>query len=530
MLKNIVAQRDDTLYIVGGSMLYSSPNGNYSGPSSCPMLTPMVLHFLRANNLTTNPDPVLRSLDISKSFQTSLGSANYFRGEKVPDTVPSVSDAALFPTESGFDLTFGRWYPYDSMVYGKKDAPIGDKKWKYEIATQRWTDTGIILKNWFREGSPRRVSSSMTAWIPSLKKGFLFGGTIAPANGTSLDVTELEGHPGLITYDQATNTWTNETMQFGGISEGGLVHITTATDERNLSEINIYSTNRSKWYTQHLLSDAVVPAPRFAFCTALKSASDGSSYQIYIMGGAEASSPVDAKGGPTVGSVWVLSIPSFEWAQLPVASKTTAADPGGRISPRCHAIGEHYIFYYGGTNTLNHHGTPACYGRTDEAFLFDVNALSWTDVFTPNEGTYEIPPQVIGLIGGDSKNGGSNKRAPAKGWSDRDLETVMALNITAAAEGSTAGGNASVSNDKSLANGPRTNGGVIAGVVIAGVAAAGLALLGVMMLHRRRQRRRSQHPHVSGDGVHDAELPSRGREQDGATTFSCLATSIALNH
>ncbi|KAG0636425.1 hypothetical protein HOY80DRAFT_1088840 [Tuber brumale] len=491
MSKNIVAQKDGILYIVGGLMLYSSPNGNYNGPNQ-----------------------VLQSLDISKSFQISLGSADYFSTEKVPDTVSGVSDAALFPTESGFDFTFGRWYPYNSTVYGKKDAPVGDKQWKYEIATRRWTDKGITLTNWIREDSSRTVSSSMTAWIPSLKKGFLFGGTFAPANGTSLDVTELEGHPGLITYDQATNTWTNETTPLGGIAEGGLVHITTAADERNFSEINIYSTNRSKWYTQHLPSNAATPAPRFAFCTALKSASDGSSHQIYIMGGVEASAPVNAMGGSTVGSVWALSIPSFEWAQLPVASRTMAADPRGRISPKCQAIGEHYIFYYGGMNTLNYHGTLGCYGK-NAAFLFDVNALSWTDVFTPNEGTYEIPPQVIGLIGG-GKSGGSNKRAPAEGWSNRDLETVMALKTTGAAGDSIAGGSAGGSNGKSLANGvgtnsdsSRTNVGVIAGVVIAGVAAAGLSLLGVMMLRRCRQRRRSQAPHVGGDGVGIAGSPLR---------------------
>ena len=71
----------------------------------------------------------------------------------------------------------------------------------------------------------------MTAWIPSLRKGFLFGGTFVSVNGTSSKVTSLEEHNGLITYDETTNTWTNETTPFGGISEGALVHITTATDE-----------------------------------------------------------------------------------------------------------------------------------------------------------------------------------------------------------------------------------------------------------------------------------------------------------
>jgi len=175
-------------------------------------------------------DPVLRSLNISKSFRTSLDSVNYIRTEEVPGAISGIFDAAFIPTETGFDLTFGAWGTYNSTIYGKKDPPIEDKKWQYDIAARRWTDTGIILKNWFEMNTPRKVSSSMTSWIPSLRKGFLFGGNFFSINGTS-KVTMLEEHNGLITYDQATNTWTNETTPFGGVADGGLVHITTATDE-----------------------------------------------------------------------------------------------------------------------------------------------------------------------------------------------------------------------------------------------------------------------------------------------------------
>jgi len=166
-----------------------------------------------------------------KGFNTSLDSVNYVRTEEIPVTIPGVLDAALFPTEAGIDLTFGRWNPYNSTIHGKRDPPVEDRKWQYDIATQQWTDKRIILRNWFEQNSSRRVTSSMTAWIPSLKKGFLFGGTFFSVNGTSSKVTELEEHNGLITYDETTSTWKNETTPFGGISEGALVPITTATDE-----------------------------------------------------------------------------------------------------------------------------------------------------------------------------------------------------------------------------------------------------------------------------------------------------------
>ena len=184
-------------------------------------------------------------MNVSKSFQTSLDSANYVRTQEVPGTVPGVQDAAFFPTESGFDLSFGKWWPYNSTYYGTRDAPIENKKWQYDIATQQWTNTDITLKNWLQPNSQMRVSSGMTAWVPSLKQGFLFGGLMVAENATSLKVTALEEHNGLITYDQATNTWTNETTPVGGIAEGGLVHLTTATDE-----VLIQLGGRSDWATR----------------------------------------------------------------------------------------------------------------------------------------------------------------------------------------------------------------------------------------------------------------------------------------
>jgi len=99
------------------------------------------------------------------------------------------------------------------------------------------------------------------------------------------------------------------------------------------------------------------------------------------------------------GTIWVLSVPSFQWAQLSANSKNLAADPGTRFSPNCQTIGEHYIFYYGG-NKFSNLRDFVCDKRANAAFLFDVNTLTWTDEFTLNEGTYEVPPQVINLIGG----------------------------------------------------------------------------------------------------------------------------------
>jgi hypothetical protein len=195
-------------------------------------------------------------------------------------------------------------------------------------------------------------------------------------------------------------------------------------------------------------------------------------------------------------SVWVLSIPSLEWVLLPVASKATAVDPGRRYSPKCEAIGEHYIFYYGGATAMASSDTMIrCDMKANAAFLFDINTSTWIDEFKPNEGTYEIPSKVIEVIGGN-KRGGSTKKAPAKGWNDPDLEAIMALKTTATATSSPPPPNPG--------HGSKTNVGAIAGGSVAGVVAAALGLLGVIKLYRRRQ---GGIPWVNGRKASPAELP-----------------------
>ena len=267
----------------------------------------------------------------------------------------------------------------------------------------------------------------------------MFGGLFYIESSTSS--VELYEHGGLIVYDPATNIWANTSTPVGARSEGGFVHLTMATDEvliqfggragsrtvvvcslgrpiprsafilsrmgsdsilgqLPLSDIYIYSIKQSKWFTHSLGSGAVVPTSRHAFCTVVKSAPDGSSYQIYMFGGLEVDpSHSEIWIGPAATSVWVLTIPTFEWIQLSIRSKSAATDPQGRKHPSCAAIGEHYLLAHGGIGT-DGFGSLRCDKKANAAFLFDLNTLTWTNEFVPNEGTYEVPSDVISSIGG----------------------------------------------------------------------------------------------------------------------------------
>ena len=57
----------------------------------------------------------------------------------------------------------------------------------------------------------------------------MFGGVFLGESSTT--VQEKNEHNGLIVYDAADNSWTNTSTPVGAINEGGLVHLSTATDE-----------------------------------------------------------------------------------------------------------------------------------------------------------------------------------------------------------------------------------------------------------------------------------------------------------
>jgi len=128
-----------------------------------------------------------------------------------------------------FDLTVGKWEPPTTPFMERMWLPLGtgDGNMRLPPTIERCGDDP-------KELVPNKRSQEatwfMAVLVPSLK-GFLSGVDFVSGYGTSLLVADLEEHNWLITYDQATHTAANQATPFGGISDGDLVHITTATDE-----------------------------------------------------------------------------------------------------------------------------------------------------------------------------------------------------------------------------------------------------------------------------------------------------------
>jgi hypothetical protein len=159
----------------------------------------------------------------------------------------------------------------------------------------------------------------------------------------------------------------------------------------------IYSTKQSKWFSYTSPETSAVPNPHINFCATIVSAPDSSSYQIIIYAGR---TPPNMA---TVDSVWVLSIPSFDWVKLPGNATDSTRLPGRRWDPTCVKVGKKYMMSWGGRPFGDGQTDPNCDLDRDRGgnnvFLLDMSTGMWVDMFNPDDD-YEVPQSVVDVIGG----------------------------------------------------------------------------------------------------------------------------------
>lgn len=81
-------------------------------------------------------------------------------------------------------------------------------------------------------------------------------------------------------------------------------------------------------------------------------------------------------------------------------SVSTTGDTKGRITSSCITIGENYVLSYGGRETNGYSEEVNCDNQGNAAVLYDLNTLTLTDQFMPNQGTYKVSQKVYQMIGG----------------------------------------------------------------------------------------------------------------------------------
>ncbi|KAI5817929.1 hypothetical protein BZA77DRAFT_28968 [Pyronema omphalodes] len=442
----------------------------------------------------SGPNNDLRTIDVSKPFNIASDVDTFVKRTPLTGTVPRDTFGTLWPIAQDTLASFFGWHEisHDAVDHNisaiTKAYPL-ISKFTLDTTTNLWSAGQVKSTANFELPNQQdppflKIGSQMSAWIPSLQRGYYFGGYVfKDAADLTWDTFRGAGyHNGMLIYDAKLDTLTNVTIPSQN-TDGQLVHLTTKDDEilinfggsnpgqRNMTDFLIYSTKHSTWFNFHSSQTDPLPPPRSWFCTAVVSAPDNSSHQIFMYGGG-----TDDNAMASTDTVWVLSIPSFDWIQLPGGSQNTSIKlPRERREPTCLRVGKKYMMSWG--------GAPKSGCEEDGAhnvFLLDMTSGSWVNEFNPDDD-YEVPQKVVDVIGG-TKKGGATKLEPDGSFRDPQLARLMTFN-TGPNNGQTS--DALLSGNHSTSNKATT--GAIVGGVVGGI--AGLAIIGGAVFYMLRAKR-----------------------------------------
>ncbi|KAL9062554.1 MAG: hypothetical protein Q9157_008822 [Trypethelium eluteriae] len=275
-------------------------------------------------------------------------------------------------------------------------------------------------------------------------------------------------------------------IYFGGVIDQGNGSTTAA----NMSDILIYDLNSEVWYNQ--TATGTVPDERGKFCAGVTWPDDQSSYNIYLYGGQG-----HQNGDVAFDDVYILTLPSFQWIKW---YPTTPGPGRPHYDLTCNVIDGTQMLIIGGTFPLdNQCDAPNVYGTHNLNLGKNGPQNAQWDLFYPNITQYDVPSEIISVVGG-SASGGATKKDPANGWDDRDLSVYFSRTPSFAARTATRPipSSTGVGSGSSNSSSGSSNTGAIVGGVVGGI--AGLALvIGFVWFCLRRRRREGVAPKKSGD-------------------------------
>ncbi|OBT63644.1 hypothetical protein VE03_07295 [Pseudogymnoascus sp. 23342-1-I1] len=379
-------------------------------------------------------------------------------------------------------------------------------------------------------------------WTSSDKKHYSLGGSIGFLSNASDTSTrrELAMNQFLI-YDYETQTFENRTHPAHYLQgeaqyvptygeEGVLVFLAGKTPtDRNVADVNmgdtgiilVYDIHNDKFYNQ---SATNAPVGRYNLCSVGTGNAGNNSYEIFIYGGT--TSQNSTSNAVEMSKVFILSLPSFHWIEVPVPADTwRAAHTCETIAPA--SIGKYnrrQMISIGGTMSPSPNGVAS--SDTQDAWtsgmkILDLTTLTWGDEYDATAKAYERP-DVVNTYYNDN-TGYPNI------WGDPALEAIFktdrSLKVTAPSATTTSGnaGPTSSGSPDSGTTGEKksANTGAIAGGVVGGV--AGLALVGLAAFLWRRRTAKADKQYSSPannpqaqDAQGPAEMPAGYTDQPKA--------------
>ncbi|KAE8354609.1 hypothetical protein BDV28DRAFT_156106 [Aspergillus coremiiformis] len=427
------------------------------------------------------------------------------------DGMPTVYDNLTKPADAP-DVNGGILWS-DSVnkmlyLYGgefSQGSPANLSIWTYDALYHQWSP----MKPDATQKNIQRASYGAGVALQDRAAGFYYGGWLSNASVPAWGSLPPMALSGLLEYDMLQNSWTNSTgPDTVGRAEGVMVYIPSSegmlvyfggvkTPYSNgtvvgqpMDEILLYDISGSKWYTQKATGQ--VPEQRRRFCAGVTWAQDYSSYNIYFYGG------LSIAEGPGFDDVYILTLPSFRWIKwYPVAP-----GPGyPHHSMSCTVIDGAQMIVMGGTypNSTDC-DVPKVIGMHN-MYLGKQNPQNaiWAR-FRPNITTYQVPTEIISVIGG-SPTGGATTKTPANGFDDRDLEIFFQRVYTAPTRQPTRA--IPTSTEPPSTSAKSTPVGAIVGGVVGGVCGVSAAAVILYCCWRRKKSA----PTEAEEEMKESELP-----------------------
>ncbi|KAK6333736.1 hypothetical protein TWF730_003919 [Orbilia blumenaviensis] len=482
--------------------------------------------YVRNSRRKSGGNPHLRFINLSQTIDVAR-SGEFVQvvtnRTQYPENIPQVINPSLWFEDSSNQLllsmggtVFRQSLVLEDELNYNPGAPgelwVGTYK---DNVFNDYGDNTNLFDKWGRgqlalENQTGLISSRNTFYDTTGRVGYIVGGSVntAPTNS-------------FITFDFNDRTWTNRTLPWGtshGNSAMGsiffnerLVHIHVGGYVNGsyiaMNHARIYDTETQDWYTQDITGTA--PSTRGDSCTAVVSAPDGSSHQIYMFGG----SMDDSRNSQYFSELWVLNIPSFTWILLDNSREGNA--PSQRSAASCNIVKDHYLLVYGGKKAAVASQPAECEPDGGAAYFMDLNTLTWLDTFegSANKSNYSVPPPISDVLGGNGY-GGANLLAPPGGFENEILATIFAINGTRAINpnGTQPPGPGSTSQvperDASPSSVPV---GAIVGGVLGGLLLVALAALAFFCV-RKRRKAMLLNGNTKLNGIVD-DLPVGGRSE-----------------
>ncbi|KAB8264201.1 hypothetical protein BDV32DRAFT_135551 [Aspergillus pseudonomiae] len=410
-------------------------------------------------------DNYLVQLDLSSSFSTDDGAK--YKMSLVDGAVPKIKDQAMWSDKDNTTL-----FTYGGR--GVDDTSVDQGLWTYTIADGSWKLQQTSIK-------PVRLQGGAYVDAPQIQAAYWVGGYQDSDTTPAITDKTVDYATGMIQFNTTTGTFTQFDAPFTPVQQGALVYLPVG--EKGIlvfvggevpsiqNGINatltpnpwnhawVYDIAGNKWYNQ-TTSGSV--ASRTQFCAVVEQDLSTSSYQIYVIGGA------DYESKKSLTDVSYLSIPSFKWFQAGPLNKP-------RMTHVCQAYGRQ-IFGVGGRLAWADDADAGCYDTP--AFIYDAQSEVIRAQFDPGLSAYSVPSATADDI----------KSSPyPSAWADPALKSLFVQKATTNSTDTQP-------NPSSETDGSSTHTGALIGGVVGGVAGAAIILAIVFFILRKRRRDYQKQP------------------------------------